>query len=399
MTDFVSPAWCEQQYWYSLTKYGRVRKTKAMREGSSVHKVLEEEVRGEAVKVTTVSNEDAFGLRIWNIIQGLRTLRATGMTRELEVWGVVDGQVVNGIIDEINTRCPDEEHEALLLEQDENARGATKGGKKGVPLEANQQTLSSFFKSDRNTSVLEDSSPWIGALENDKPRTFYLIDVKTRQSDSVPADGSQSRPTHVQLMLYRRLLSSLAANEVPAEQIFQRYKNLDQHIVFSDEFIAAVSQLDFNFPDDLSQGGEDEVQLTSSQDSVSELLAHNTLSSLWSYMVAEFARTIPNPKPPSAKLTSSSISPLLVAEYRSARNGTLIGKKPFAYTEDALETYLKDEMQWWRGERPTKGVDIEDAFKCRICEFAEGCSWRQGKLEEATRKSRLRQEGRRKSEV
>lgn len=370
-----------------------------MREGSSVHKVLEEEVRGEAVKVTTVSNEDAFGLRIWNIIQGLRTLRATGMTRELEVWGVVDGQVVNGIIDEINTRCPDEEHEALLLEQDENGRGATKGGKKGVPLEANQRTLSSFFKSDRNTSVLEDSSPWIGTLENDKPRTFYLIDVKTRQSNSVPADGSQSRPTHVQLMLYRRLLSSLAANEVPAEQIFQRYKNLDHHKVFSDEFIAAVSQLDFNFPDDVSQGGEDEVQLTSSQDSVSELLAHNTLSSLWSYMVAEFARTIPNPKPPSPKLTSSSISPLLVAEYRSARNGTLIGKKPFAYTEDALETYLKDEMQWWRGERPTKGVDIEDAFKCRICEFAEGCSWRQGKLEEATRKSRLRKEGRRKSEV
>lgn len=399
MTDFVSPAWCEQQYWYSLTKYGRVRKTKAMREGSSVHKVLEEEVRGEAVEVTTVSNEDAFGLRIWNIIQGLRTLRATGMTRELEVWGVVDGQVVNGIIDEINTRCPDEEHEALLLEQDENGRGATKGGKKGVPLEANQRTLSSFFKSDRNTSVLEDSSPWIGTLENDKPRTFYLIDVKTRQSNSVPADGSQSRPTHVQLMLYRRLLSSLAANEVPAEQIFQRYKNLDHHKVFSDEFIAAVSQLDFNFPDDVSQGGEDEVQLTSSQDSVSELLAHNTLSSLWSYMVAEFARTIPNPKPPSPKLTSSSISPLLVAEYRSARNGTLIGKKPFAYTEDALETYLKDEMQWWRGERPTKGVDIEDAFKCRICEFAEGCSWRQGKLEEATRKSRLRKEGRRKSEV
>jgi len=399
VTDFVSPAWCEQQYWYSLTKYGRSRKTKAMKEGSSVHKVLEEQVRGEAVEVITVSPEDAFGLRIWNVIQGLRTLRVTGMTREVEVWGVIDGEVVNGVIDEINTRCPDEEHEALLLEQGEDGKGHGKNRKKTTSVEANQQTLSSFFKTDRNASVLEDSSPWIGTLEDERPRTFYIIDVKTRQSNSLPPDGAQLRPTHVQLMLYRRLLCSLAANDVPAEKVFQRYKNLDPHKIFSDEFIAAVSQLDFNFPDDATVDDEQEVHLGSTQDSVAELLAHNTLSSLWGYMIAEFARTIPNPKPASSKLTASSVSPLLVAEYRSARGGSLIGKKPMAYAGDALKAYVEDEMRWWRGERPTKGVDIEDAFKCRICEFAEGCSWRNEKIEEAVRKSRLRKEGRRRSEV
>ncbi|KAG9858556.1 hypothetical protein KCU63_g7144, partial [Aureobasidium melanogenum] len=43
VTDIISPAWCELQYWYSLTKYGRVRRTAAMKQGSSVHKVLEEQ--------------------------------------------------------------------------------------------------------------------------------------------------------------------------------------------------------------------------------------------------------------------------------------------------------------------------------------------------------------------
>ena len=35
----------------------------------------------------------------------------TGLTRELEVMGVVDGEVIIGIIDELSYACPDEELE------------------------------------------------------------------------------------------------------------------------------------------------------------------------------------------------------------------------------------------------------------------------------------------------
>jgi exonuclease V len=56
-------------------------------------------------------------------------------------------------------------------------------------------------------------------------------------------------------------------------------------------------------------------------------------------------------------------------------------------------------MDWWKGKRETKGVDIEEAFKCRICEFADGCTWRATKIEEGLQKARLRKEGRKKSEV
>ncbi|KAL8946595.1 MAG: hypothetical protein Q9222_007031, partial [Ikaeria aurantiellina] len=115
VTDLVSPSWCELQYWYTLTKHGKKKRTPAMRQGSAVHKTLEEEVH-RTVAIDIQTREDAWGLRIWNVIQGLRTLRETGMTRELEVWGVFDGLVVNGVIDELSYTCPDRELEASELD-------------------------------------------------------------------------------------------------------------------------------------------------------------------------------------------------------------------------------------------------------------------------------------------
>ena len=365
-----------------------------MKQGSSVHKVLEEQVHKE-VKIDVQTREDMFGLRIWNVIQGIRTLRATGMTREMEVWGVVNGEVVNGIIDEINMVCPDEEAEEAMLQNEEAAKNSAD---KGKSLEAGQKTLSGFLKDSQNAQILEEhfrSAPT--SSHDEAPRTFYLSDVKTRQSKSLPPNGSPSRPVYMQLMLYRRLFASLAANDTPADKVFERY-NLDQHAIFSDTFIAEMSQLDFNFTD-TSSSPDDERQalFESNQDAVSELLAHNSLSSLWSFMIAEFARTVPIPIPPSPNVRSS-VSKLVVAEYRSGGTGALIGKKAFVHDDVVLDSYANDEIRWWRGERATKGVDIEDASKCRICEFAEGCSWRQEKLEEAKKKSRLRN-GPRKSEV
>ena len=46
-------------------------------------------------------------------------------------------------------------------------------------------------------------------------------------------------------------------------------------------------------------------------------------------------------------------------------------------------------MQWWRGDRPAQGVEIEEAFKCRSCDFADDCEWRLKKVDEAKEKLRL----------
>ena len=381
MTDIISPAWCELQYWYSLTRYGRIRRTPAMKQGSTVHKVLEEQVHTE-VPIEVVSKEDRFALRLWNVIQGLRTMRRTGMTREMEVWGVIEGEVVNGIVDQITTECPDEPMEAKMLEK---AEGAPKKGQK--PLPADQRTLTDYLKLSQSASVLEapNSSAWLSPIL--KPQTLYIVDVKTRKSLSLPeATSSQFRSTRMQLQLYRQLFSALASNTVPAQQIFDRYA-VDASATFSDTFIAQMSSLDIAFSPTEIEGEVDDRGPT---DSIDELLAHKTLTTLWTLMISEFALTVPS---------IDSISPLLTAEYRGSASGKLLGRTSFAFDSVGLDAYVQDELKWWRGERPAKGVEIEEAFKCGFCKFAEVCEWRKTKVEEGIQKARLRKEKRRRSEV
>nr|POE93584.1 putative exonuclease v, mitochondrial [Quercus suber] len=391
VTDLVSPAWCELQYWYNLTKYGRIRRTPAMKQGSSVHKVLEEQVH-TTVPVDVETKEDRFGLRIWNIIQGLRTLRRTGMTRELEVWGLVDGEVVNGIIDEITTSCPDERMESGMLREADSGESSTDRSRKSQAsvLEKDQRTLTEFLTNSPTATVLENGQRPPGA-SHEKPRTLYLKDIKSRQANSIPAaNGGQLRPVHMQLMLYHRLLSALSANDVLAARIFQRY-NVHPHCPFSDAFIAQIGTFDLGFsnPPEHDPDLTNEIILSSLQDPIDTILAYNTPDSLWTLMLSEFAATIP----------SGSLSNLLTAEYRAASDGTLIGRRSFAFDADTVQTYVADEMRWWKGEREAKGVELEEAYKCRLCDFAAECTWRIEKVEEGLQKARLRRETRQRSEI
>lgn len=347
-----------------------------MKQGSKIHKEKEREVHTE-VPVEVATKEDRLGLRLWNIIQGLRTLRSTGLTRELEVIGVLDGQVIIGIIDELSFACPDEELEEKTIGE---AQAAKTGGKKGKEtLAPDQRTMEQFFpNSQEDASLLSSQSAWLGTLREQR-KTIYLVDIKTRKSEPLPK-GAQMRPTQMQLMLYRRLLNNLAANEVDADIIFQRY-DMEPYKPFSDTFIAGMGGINFSATPASSHSDE---PMAIPPDPLEEILTHNTLSSLWAHMIAEFAKTI------SVTGVSSSISPLLTAEFRFANNGHVIGSKSFVFDEEVLDRYVQDEMKWWKGEREARGVDIEEAYKCGICEFKEGCTWRASKIEEAITKSRMR---------
>ncbi|KUJ16948.1 uncharacterized protein LY89DRAFT_646003 [Mollisia scopiformis] len=365
VTDLVSPAWCELQYWYTLTKHGRKRQTAAMREGSRVHKVLEEQVH-TTVHVNIETKEDAWGLRIWNVIQGLKTLRDTGQTRELEIWGTVDGLVVNGVIDELSYVCPDAE----LEESVENS-------KKQDEPPADQTTIADFFKA-AGSSILEATRP----KRRSQSKKVYICDVKTRGVKSIPS-AAAFKPTRIQLMLYHRLLSLLATNNVDVSILASRY-NLDASKTFSDSFIAQVGSLNEEFfsAQTSPAQSQESSQPSSSQDSMTVLLEHNNLSALWSLMIAEFQLTLPD--------GASSLGGVLKAEYRSRNDGEVVGSKTFLMDEEELTRYVEREMQWWKGEREPVGVVVEEAFKCRSCDFADGCEWRLKKVEEAREKVRMR---------
>lgn len=325
-----------------------------MRTGTKIHQKLEDEVH-TTVPVLVQTKEDRFGLRIWNTISGLRCLRETGLTRELEVWGVIEGQVVNGVIDEVSYECPDPDLEARL----ESAKAQKSGGT--IPLPKQQPSIAQAFAKVSGTE--DENSSWIGGSPSD--RQIYIADVKTRNVRSKPT-GVSLRPTWMQLMLYRKLLESLALNTVDAETIFTRY-DLNSLQPFTDEFLQQIGDL----------GPENEAA------------DFPNLLSLWSLLVTEMQLTIP----------PFSLSPILRAEFRYAKTGVVIGSTLTVYDDGVIETYIGEEMAWWKGAREAKGVEIEEAFKCRICEFAEGCSWRQNKVDEAVEKSRLRQAEREKSAV
>ena len=343
-----------------------------------VHKTLEDEVH-VTVQVDIKTKEDQWGLRLWNIVQGLRTLRETGMTRELEIWGFVDGQVVNGVIDELTYVCPDPELEAA-------AEGKKKNfGKKATPIAPDQATITEFLSSHGTVESTGDS--FARALRSSKPKTevaesslrVYISDLKTRGVQSLPK-GASFRPTRIQLLLYHRLLADLAIGNVDSDLLFERY-NLDKNLPFTDNFIAQIGNLNLG---DWPGGSDYNAPSTpvdtpvSSQDSMSTLLAHNSLHALWNFMLKEFQASF------------KSLGSVLKAEYRDASSGDIIGSKTILYEHDTLEKYLSDEMEWWRGGRSARGVPIEEAFKCGSCEFAEGCEWRANKIEDHVKEMRSR---------
>ncbi|KAL2006701.1 hypothetical protein VTN00DRAFT_9369 [Thermoascus crustaceus] len=435
VTDLVSPAWCELQYWYTLTKHGRKRRTAAMKLGSTVHKTLEDEVH-TTVPVEITTKEDAWALRIWNVIQGLRTLREFGMTRELEIWGLIDGEIVNGVIDQLSYECPDPELEASAAAYYADAETAR------AALPEYQMSLSDYLLSpSRGGKKLSDlawsepeQSEAASAVEQPPADTnkireayniprIYMTDIKTRASRSIPTVSSTSfRPTLLQLQIYYHMLNRLTtSDDVTIEALALRYA-LDPERSFTDDFVLEVGGLNDQFFDVLSsQESEKDSDYvpSASQNSTSILLAHNNLTSLWNLMKEQLRLTflppehtsssssplispsIPSPtQPRTLELYPTVLSPLLTAKYISSAPTTeeepspvVLGSRSFLFDPAVLTSYVSDQMTWWRGQRDPRGVEVMDAWKCRICEFKDECSWREEKERAFAGRRRRRREG------
>ncbi|KAJ5901845.1 hypothetical protein N7495_002373 [Penicillium taxi] len=437
VTDLVSPAWCELQYWYTLTKHGRKRRTAAMKKGSSVHKSLEDEIY-TTVPVDITTKEDAWALRIWNVIQGLRLLREYGITRELEVWGVIDGELVNGVIDQLSYECPDLELEATASGFYADAASSRDA------LPEYQMSLSDFLLSESQGGIklsdlgkqekLEDVDPQ-ESIQESAPDLYalpriYITDDKTKANRSLPTVKSTGfRPTLLQLHLYYHMLNRLITSDDVTMDILAARYHLNQHRPFTDAFISEVGGLNDEFFDacsspqadwqdisdsqDLNTSSPDpkipSSPLKASQDSTTILVDNGNLSSLWSYMKdqlrltfipsmsesRDIAPSIPAPTQPTMlEEYTTLLSPVLTARYLSSAasadtQSRLLGSRSFLFDPNNMSSYVNDQMEWWRGQRDPRGVNIADAWKCRICDFQDDCSWRQERELQYLRRNRV----------
>jgi exonuclease V len=405
VTDLVSPAWCELQYWLTLTKHGRKKPTAAMKKGSSMHKTLEDEIY-TTVPVEVTTKEDAWGLRIWNVIQGLRMLRDYGITRELEVWGVVDGEFVNGVIDELSYECPNSELEATAAGYYADVV-ASRAALPEYQMSLSDYLLSSSQGGMKLSDLGQNEVEEMGHIEPDLPpevynlRRIYLTDVKTKGNRSLPTVKSTGfRPTLLQLQLYYHMLNQMiTSDDVTIDLLATRY-DFDAQKPFTSAFVSEVGGLNDQFFDALSsqESEQNEGPSNASEDSTSLLLTHNNLSHLWSLMIQQLrltflpeqssntqsiAPSIPSVSQPELlESYPTLLSPVLTARYLSSAANEdpgrqLIGSRSFLFDPTSLTSYLSDQMTWWRGERDPRGVDIMDAWKCRMCDFRDECSWRE----------------------
>jgi len=47
-------------------------------------------------------------------------------------------------------------------------------------------------------------------------------------------------------------------------------------------------------------------------------------------------------------------------------------------------------LGFWKGEREPRGVEVNDAWKCRACEFRDECAWVKERDENMVREARER---------
>ncbi len=360
VSDLTSGAWCELQYWYTLTRLpgGRRTRTAAMKQGSKLHQKLEDEVH-TTVTVEVLTREDGFGLKLWNFIQGLRTLRETGLTRELEVWGMVDGNLVNGVIDSLSHQHPNPEFEVELSQE--------------AGEQKQQAKLTDFFQSKSPTKKTRNG-----------PKT-YLADVKTRGSLK-QVSTTLLRPAKIQLLLYHHFLADIAAGQLDFYKVLRRY-GLDPDEPFSDTFLAQMSGLHDEMFDDepsssLDSTHTDKTNKKFSTDEEPNALSYRSLREMLPLVEEEVKLALPD--------GANSLGDMLRVQYIYRDDGREIGHYDFPVSQTALRDYVSTYMEWWKGERKAKGVNIEEAFKCRTCEFAEDCTWRQGMDDERVHKVQQR---------
>ncbi|KAF5366932.1 hypothetical protein D9757_010842 [Collybiopsis confluens] len=443
VTDLVSPAWCEVQFDYGLrqkrhrrlpdrpasftTEQGTeifVDKVVAaaadqnMKRGKSVHKRLEREIQPEQVQVQISTEEERWGLRyiniflhlylanityrIINMIDCVELLLLSGCAREMPVFGIVKGNVVLGIIDEVVLDQP-----TTRIKRELKSPPSTPQKPKRARVSPSQLPITTFLSS---SSVPLSSDTFI------TPYSFHLIDTKTRRNSSLPRE-EDALSSRLQLMMYHRMLANLIASSTPFDfNSFWRKLGLDEAAPFSPKFLAQtlltrdeqclkkLTQLWFRKTSQLrgiqlsstlqliyrsqtkyrgrrqknqhlpviSSKEEQDIAtaVAASLRDVQMLPKVNQADAGGSVVEQKAGSSIEDPEV-QREIEQSLLSRLddagLNLDYNQddTRPQTdIIGTREFEVDHALLDNYLLDIMRWWNGERKPRGVSLEQSGRC-----------------------------------
>ncbi|XP_055979361.1 exonuclease V [Sorex fumeus] len=66
----------------------------------------------------------------------------------------------------------------------------------------------------------------------------------------------------------------------------------------------------------------------------------------------------------------------LKVEYIHQETACVLGTEVVPYEEEEVRGKVRHWMTYWTGQRDPRGVDVEEAWKCRTCSYADICEWR-----------------------
>ena len=163
--------------------------------------------------------------------------------------------------------------------------------------------------------------------------------------NSVPSQAQKN--THkIQIMLYKTLFDDLISGKTNKE-LLVKHLGLDFEASFGKDVLKHLKE--------------------------EKLLDCTDLNGLWNKLL-DTMKVVPK------------ISQLFV-EYCWQEDRSTIALEECQYSETWLRAEYSRCVEYWTGAREVCGVEIEDAWKCRNCDFAEVCEWREKKAEEHRRKN------------
>ncbi|PFX25629.1 exonuclease V-like [Stylophora pistillata] len=173
-----------------------------------------------------------------------------------------------------------------------------------------------------------------------------LLELKTRTRKSLPSKAQQSQAS-LQAMIYSIMFNDLLFGKVDASMLLSQLQLKGDAILSED-----VSQY-------ARQCG---VQC-------------NRLIQIINLMLKRFQQC------DITKLNSIAV------EYCMQETCQVIGRTSMDLDTEWTQSQLVKMLPYWKGERGTVGVEIEEAWKCSRCEFADICEWRIKKDKEYRTKS------------
>ncbi|KAF7330125.1 hypothetical protein MSAN_02462300 [Mycena sanguinolenta] len=436
---------------------------KITKRGQFIHKELERELKPEEIEILIASEEERWAFRLLNFLSSLVLLREEGYVREIPVFGIVDGVVVVGIVDELSIR---DEADSLPCPSPPPIRARTPD---------RDETRLGFGPAIPKASVPKSVSTLC----------IRVIDTKTRRKDYLPSD-EDAKPAHLQVMVYHRLLARLIDTSdlfdfsaiwtplgvrpaVPFSVVFLKQATqilgsdsvpvclndvvllfqtriADLHLPRLDDTLQIIYRSQNKYPirheakgkareDTISIPAEDtelakalamsledafEAQLAAALKESAELAyalpafvldAQAGTSNLdragvqgqgpvadLSLVSGPFTGTLNSANDQAATVLGRESTLLDIANEGSPPQDTvtvparpeIIGTKDFTMDNVMLDTYLQSALDWWRGNRPARGVSETQTNRCFSCEYRDGCEWREKKGAEKLEEARQR---------